>query len=114
MSAPASCTGWSRDEGTRRVRLLGAQPEKQVLAGERAVFERSLLAAGLSQNVVPHPAEELAELEARLGQILDQRFGVRAVVARLAVDRHLAVAGGVGDEDIGMRGLDPSKPALAK
>ena len=42
-----------------------------------------------------------------------ERPGVGAVVARPPVERHLAVAGGVGDDDVGMGWLDAGEPALA-
>jgi len=89
----------------RRGRLgRGGRVQVDVLGRQRAVEERLLRAVGRLDHPVPDEAEHLADLHPRLPQRRDQRGGVGAV-AGLAVLRHGAFLGGVGDQRVAL-GLD--------
>ena len=70
-------------------RLPARRAEEQVLAAAGAVLEGLLLAAGLGHHVVAHQSEELVDLQAGSGEVLQEGFDVRAVPARRAVESNL-------------------------
>ena len=79
-------------------------------AAERAVDERLLPSAGHGDHVVAHAAERDADVEAGLGEMPDQRGGVRAVDA-VAVIGNRTGLGGIGDQRVGADVVDLGKPA---
>jgi hypothetical protein len=72
--------------------LFGRRTEVEVLASERPVLKRALLAAGLGHDVVAYLAKEPPKLQARHGEVFHQRFRIGAVAG--TVECRLALLGG--------------------
>ena len=86
------------------------QREIDRITAERAVGERRLPAVCRIDHRIAHAAEELANLEAGRGDVLEQRPRIGAVPARAVVGGRVG-RGGVGDQGVGRRVLEAREAA---
>ena len=86
-------------------RLGGRRHQRDVAAAQRTVHERFLPGVGHLQNLVPHPAEGQADVEAGNREIFQNRRRERAVHAVAVIGRGAGLRG-IGDQGVGAGRLD--------
>ena len=84
--------------------------ERHVIAAQRTIDKRLLRIACCLQDIVADEAERLSKIEARFGEMIDQRGCERAVLA-IAVGCGRSRLRGKCDHGVGAGRLDLGKPA---